>query len=171
VSESNTRLSWWQVRDTFVDWYIYLYAVIVMCNLAVIKCLVMNLPSIMGSIGFSNAESHLMTIPPYVLSCLGCLIGGYSSTRHLEHSFHYTFLLSIGILGFVLMLIVTNQIKAATYISICIAHCGTFAALPILLAWLTNNIGGHTKRTVAVSFVTGVGQIGGILVPQVRLLI
>ncbi|CAF1193017.1 unnamed protein product [Rotaria sordida] len=65
------------------------------------------------------------------------------------------------------MIILTNQNQAATYISICIAHCGTLAALPILVAWVTNNVGGHTKRAVAVSFATAVVQIGGVLVPQI----
>ncbi|CAF1586820.1 unnamed protein product, partial [Didymodactylos carnosus] len=32
------------------------------------------------------------------------------------------------------------------------------------MSWLTNNIGGHTKRAVTTGFVIGFGNISGIVV-------
>ncbi|CAF1008862.1 unnamed protein product [Rotaria sordida] len=56
--------------------------------------------------------------------------------------------------------------NVAVYVSTCVACCGTISAFPLLLAWLTNNVGGHTKRAMAVGFLVGIGQIGGVLAPQ-----
>jgi hypothetical protein len=35
------------------------------------------------------------------------------------------------------------------------------------MSWLTKNVGGHTKRAMAVGFAMGIGQIGGIVAPLV----
>ncbi len=66
------------------------------------------------------------------------------------------------------MVTLNVQGKAALYVSNCIACCGVFSGLPLLLSWITNNIGGHTKRFIAIGFVMTVGQIGGIIWPFVR---
>jgi cyanate permease len=169
-SISNNRLSWRQMGYVFIDWRIYLYVIIAVGDLAVKKCLIVYLPSIIQDMGFAKEQVCLMIIPPYALACLSSLLGGYLTMRRNEHSFHLAFFLSIGILGFILMISLINSGKASMYISICIAFCGTFPALSILLSWLTNNVGGHTKRAIAVGFVAAMGQIGGIIMPQVRLI-
>jgi hypothetical protein len=35
------------------------------------------------------------------------------------------------------------------------------------MSWLTKNVGGHTKRAMAVGFAMGLGQIGGVVAPLV----
>ncbi|CAF4573877.1 unnamed protein product, partial [Rotaria sp. Silwood2] len=55
----------------------------------------------------------------------------------------------------------------AIYMSISVAFCGVFSAYPLLLSWLTNNVGGHTKRAMAVSLVLGIAQFGGIATPLI----
>jgi hypothetical protein len=69
------------------------------------------------------------------------------------------------------MLTLFDQGKVAMYISTTIGFCGTFSALSLILSWLTNNIGGYTKRAMAISFVIGTSQIGGIMMPLVRVLL
>lgn len=81
------------------------------------------------------------------------------------------FCLSIALLGFILMLTLNNQGKEVLYVSGCVTCCGVFSALPLLLSWLTKNVDGHTKKSIAISFVLAVGQIGGIILPLVRLLL
>jgi hypothetical protein len=168
-STLDTIISWRQVRYAFVDWRIYLYALIAIGDLTVIKYLAIYLPSLVDGIGDSKAYAHLLTAPPYLVACLCCVLGGYSSSRRNEHGFHLAFFLSIALLGFILMVSFVDHNKAATYASICVASGGAFGALTILLSWLTNNVGGHTKRMTAIGFVMGMGQIGGIVMPQVRM--
>ncbi len=69
------------------------------------------------------------------------------------------------------MVTLFNQGNVTIYVSTCIACCGTFSAFPLLFSWLTNNVGGHTKRAMAIGFIKSIGHIGGILAPQVRLLV
>ncbi len=169
-STSSNRLSWRQIRYAFTDWRIYLYAIIAVGDLAVTKYLTIYLPSIIQDMGFAKEQVCLMTIPPYALACLSTLLGGYVTTRRNKHSFHLAFFLSIGILGFILMISLVDSGKAAMYVSVCIAFCGALPALSILISWSTNNVGGPTKRVIAIGFVSAMGQIGGIIMPQVRII-
>jgi predicted MFS family arabinose efflux permease len=165
---SDSLLSWRQVRHVFVDWRIYMYAGICIGTMGTKKCLMTYLPSIVASLDYSEEEVDLMTMIPYGFSCLSILLGSYSASRRNEHGLHLAFFLCFALLGFALMINLADRVKIATYIGLCIACCGTFSAVPILLSWLTNNVGGNTKRTIAVGMMLGIGQIGGVVEPQVK---
>lgn len=66
------------------------------------------------------------------------------------------------------MLVLFDKGKIAIYLSTAIPFFGLFCVFPLLLSWLTNNIGGYTKRTVAISLVIGIGEMSGIFTPLVR---
>ncbi len=169
-TESDSRLSWQQVRYVFIDWRIYLYVIIVVGNLGAMQSITLFLPSLVNDMNQSNSLTHLLTAPPYVIACLCCIIGGYSSSRRSEHGFHVAFFLFLALVGFILMASLADRGKIPVYISSCIACCGVYTAFPILLSWLTKNIGGHTKRAVAVCCFMTIGQLGGVLASQVRIL-
>jgi predicted MFS family arabinose efflux permease len=140
-------------------------------DLTVFKFLTTYLPELAKSMSGYKEEAHLMIIPVYFAACICCLLAGYSSSRQNEHSFHIAFCLSVALLGSILMVTLFDQGNMAMYASTCIACCGSFSAFSLILSWLTNNVGGHTKRAMAVGFLISIGQIGGILAPQVRLLL
>ncbi len=171
ANSDNARVSWRQVLYVFIDWRIYLYALIGICNLGMVKYLTTYLPSLMEDVGYLGADVHLMTAPPYVCAFVCCLLANYSSSRRSEHGFHLLFCLFVALLGFILMVILIDRGKAAVYVSSCIACCGVFSAFPLLLSWLTNNVDGHTKKSIAIGFFMGIGQIGGVVLPLVRLLL
>lgn len=68
----------------------------------------------------------------------------------------------------ILMLTLNQRGETVLYINTCIACCGLFPALRLILSWRANNIGSLTKRFIAVGFVTGIGQIDGITMPLVQ---
>jgi predicted MFS family arabinose efflux permease len=160
-SESDARISWRQVKYVLIDWRVYLYFVISMGNLGVIKCFTLFLPCLLNQISHSTPLTHLITVPPYIAACFCCVLGGYSSSRRNEHGLHIAFFLFVALLGFISMLIVADRNKVAIYISSCIVCCGLYTAFPIALSWLTKNIGGHTKRALAVCCFIAMGQLGG----------
>lgn len=145
----------------------YLYAAISIGDLGGIKCLMTSLPCFLNDMGYSIEQAQLMTVIPYAISCLTILLSGYSSSRHNEHGLHHAFCLGISLLGLILMITLEDRGKLIVCISISTAFCGTFSALSILWSWVANNVGGNTKRTVAVGMLSGIGQIGAIIQPQV----
>jgi hypothetical protein len=168
----NALLSWQQVFYVFIDWRIYLYALIAIGNLGIMKYLTAYLPLLVEEMDIPKETGvHLMTVPLYVFVLMCCLLVSYSASRRYELGFHLMFCLIVALLGFILMLTLIDRGKATLYVSSCIACCGIFSAIPLLLSWLTNNIGGQTKRSIAIGFVLGIGQIDGIILPLVRLLL
>lgn len=175
VADSNftagTRISWRQARSVFIDWRIYLYALIVVADNGVVQCLTTLMPSLVAAMGYSRHIAHLMTAPIYIVTCVCCLLIGYSSSRRNEHGYHVAFCLTVSLFGLILMLIFFDQDKVALYFATMIGFCGAFSAFPLIIVWLTNNIRGHTKRAMAISFIIGIGQIGAIMMPLVRVLL
>ncbi len=167
----NALLSWQQVFYVFIDWRIYLYALIAIANLGIMKYLTAYLPLLVEEMGIPKEGGHIMTAPLYVFVFVCCLLVSYSSSRRYEFGFHLMFCLIVALLGFILMLTLIDRGKATLYVSSCIACCGIFSAIPLLLSWLTNNIGDQTKRSIAIGFILGIGQIDGIILPLVRLLL
>ncbi|UJR19693.1 hypothetical protein I4U23_022827 [Adineta vaga] len=163
--ELNNRLSWRQVQYVFTDWRIYIYGLIAIGNETVILCLTTFFPTLIKTAGYSHTETHLLPVPCYILACLCCLLINYSSSQRNEHGYHIIFCLFISLIGFILILTLFKHGKIAIYISMSITFCGVLSSFPLLLSWLTNNIGGHTKRVTAISFVIGTAQIGGIITP------
>lgn len=164
------QLSWRQVRYVFVDWRMYLYGLIAIGNLGAILALTTFFPTLIESMIYSKTEAHLMTTPAYAVACICCLLTSYSSSRRNEHGYHIAFCLSVGLFGFILMLTLFDLGKVAIYVSTTITLCGILSAFPLLLSWVTNNVGGQTKRAMAIHFVVGMAQIGGVVIPLVRLL-
>ena len=157
-----------QLFDVFTDGRVYLFAVIGVGNLAVTKYLTTYLPSLVHLMGYHPAEAHLLTIPPYTVACICCLLVGYSSSRRNEHVYHQLFCLAVALVGFILWVTLTDSGRVALYISTCIGCCGMLSAFPLLLCWLTHVIDGRTRRAMAIGFVMGIGQIGGVVLPLVR---
>lgn len=166
----NSRLWWRQVFRCFTDWRVYLYVVIAIGVLAVERCLITYLPLLVESMGYQDKNIYLMTIPLYGVTLTCCLLVSYMASRRNEHFFHLSASLLVSLIGFVLMITLFEQGTLVIYISLCIASCGIFAAYPLLLSWLTNNVHGHTKRAMAIGFLVGAGNIGGIFSPQVILI-
>ena len=169
-STSSTRFSWQQVRHAFIDRRVYLYVVIGVGNWAVFKCVVMYFPEFLKRMCICK-EVHLFAIPIYFVTCICCLITGYSASCRNEHSFCLVFAQLIALLGFILKVTLSNEGNIAMYVSASIAYCGTFSAIPLFLSWLAHNVGGHTKRAGAIGLTNTICQIGGVLGPQVGLLL
>lgn len=157
--EQNNLISWRQIRYAFTDWRIYLYASIFTGNLGLMRCCTVYLPSFVLIMSSKCDHAHLWTVPAYVVAVIFSLLIGFSSSRYYEIGYHASFALFISGLGFLLMGTVGESSTFLMYISMIAAVSGTFAAFPIVLSWVTINVGGRTKRTVAIRLVSAFGNI------------
>ncbi|CAF4463997.1 unnamed protein product, partial [Rotaria magnacalcarata] len=160
---SDSWISWRQVKYALTDRRIYLHMLIGIGNVTPTLCFTLALPSLLHGINASAPLTHLMVAPMYVIACVSCLVGSYSSSLHNEHGLHTATCLFISLIGFIILIFVGDQSKTAIYISSCIACCGMYTTFPIALSWLTKNVGGHTKRAMAICCVHAVDHLGGVL--------
>ncbi|CAF4925698.1 unnamed protein product, partial [Rotaria socialis] len=109
--EAYNWLSWRQVRYVFTDWRVYLYTVISIGNLGVIRCWTVYFPSFVQMITSSPENEHWLSVPSYVVATLCVFIVGFSASRNNEHGYHLTAALAIGAIGFLLMAVVEEKSK------------------------------------------------------------
>ena len=168
AKHESVRFSWRQAFHALTDFRVYLYALMVFGNVGIIKYVNTYFPLLVENMGSLNIDEHLMAMPLYAVAFVCCLLASYSSSRKHEYGFHIVFCLLTSLVGFILMIALIDRSRAAAYVCKCIACSGSFSAYPLMLSWLTNNVSGHTKRSIAVGFVIGVGgQISGIIIPFV----
>lgn len=166
--KSNNRLSWRQVYYVFIDWRIYLYLLIGLGSIGILRCLPVIGPPLLNSFTFSQPFVELAIILLYLVAIMSCLLGSCSAYFHDEHGFHISGFLSIAILGYILLAAMVDKNRIAGYVGFCLVVCGICGASPILLSWSTNNVRGHTKRAVAIGCFIAVYQLPGIFIPRVR---
>nr|CAG8450409.1 13654_t:CDS:2 [Entrophospora candida] len=150
-----------QLISVFTDYKIYIYTLMMILTVTISSSLLVFTPSIIRDLGFDTLAAQALSTPPFIIGTMGIFFTAWSSNRYNERGLHIVGpgLVSIaGILG----LIFVEPVKAnitARYILFCIVITGALSYLPVLTGWFINNI--------AIAFIVGVGQIGGIIGGQV----
>lgn len=119
------------------------------------------LPTIIKSMGYSNHQSQLLTIPPYVAACTITIAAGYATDRvKVRGPFMLGFCL-VAMLGWVMLL--ASGKPAVQYTGTFFAAAGVFPLIPVGVAWNSNNIGGSLKRGVGIAMQVASGNLGGVV--------
>ncbi|KAH8807937.1 major facilitator superfamily domain-containing protein [Xylogone sp. PMI_703] len=119
-------------------------------------------PTILKSLGYSNAEAQVHTIPVFIVALCSLLICAYLSGK-VGH--RYGFLMfgsGIGIIGWSIEL---AQVKAvsARYFGMFAITASAYIQMPILVVWLANNMGGNAKAAFATGVMIGLGNCGNLV--------
>ena len=125
-------------------------------------------PYVFGMFGCRNSVSADInfTCNLYHIACFTTVGFAFSADRRQERGLHLVVAASIGMIGYILLITLKEQAPAARFVAATLACCGVFPLIPLSSVWNSNNVGGHTKRGVAIAFVTGVGNAGGIISGQ-----
>lgn len=143
------------------DWKIWVHMFITIGVYTPLYSVSLFLPTIVSSLGYTNNDSQLMTVPPYVVACVFCIGANYAADRHGQRGLYMIAFNLIAIVGFV-MLIVSEDNKVK-YIGCFLAASGIYPNVPQGVAWNGNNIGGSVKRGVGIAMHVGFGNLGGAI--------
>jgi MFS family permease len=119
-------------------------------------------PTILKTLGYTNAEAQVHTIPVYIVALISLLICSYLSGR-IGHRYGFlVFGAAVGIVGWAIELV---QVKAisARYFGMFALTASAYIQMPILVVWLANNMGGNAKAAFATGFMIGVGNCGNLV--------
>lgn len=152
-----------QIRLAFLDWKVWLYMMIQFCGLTPVYCISTFLPSIIKNMGYENIMAQLLTVPPYFIASLIQVFSSWLAGGLKQRSNHLMIFLLIGITGFLYLILSTNVL----YLGVFMACAGVFSSNALILPWATSNIGGKTKRAVAIALVAASGGIGGVVSGQI----
>ena len=101
--------------------------------------------------GYLNRIAQLITIPPYVTTCVLAIIIAHFSDKVKHRGSFIFWSLALSGVGFIMAITTPDRpnMVGVTYAQCFLACCGFFPALPGCgcISWLANNVAGpHTKE-------------------------
>jgi len=148
------------VWQALLDYKTYIQALIYMFFLIAGYSIVLFLPTIIHSLGYSAANAQLLSIPPYVVACIFTILTGYISDKlNLRGPFLVGGAI-VAIIGYTIL--ITETRPGVAYVGTIIAAAGIFPTIAVNLAWAGSAAGGDVRKGVTFAMVIGLGNFGGV---------
>jgi sugar phosphate permease len=147
--------------DALKDWKIYVHMLITIGIYTPLYSISLFLPTIVKNMGYTNNQSQLMSVPPYVLGCIVTITGGFLADRSRSRGPYMIFFCIVAIIGFTLL--IASKQAHVQYAGTFFVVSGIYPNVPLGVAWNGNNIGGATKRAVGIAMHVGFGNLGGVI--------
>ncbi|KAG8715178.1 hypothetical protein FRC09_016846 [Ceratobasidium sp. 395] len=149
------------VWDAVRDWKTYAYMLIFIACTTPTYSMSLFLPTIIKNMGYTAEKAQLLSVPPYILACILTVIVGVTADRFKTRGRFMVVFFLIAMVGFAMLM---ASIKPAVqYTAVFIAAAGTFPTNAMCMAWCGNNIGGATKKSVAIAMIVAFGNFGGLI--------
>jgi MFS transporter, ACS family, DAL5 transporter family protein len=123
------------------------------------------LPSIIANLGYKAADAQLLSTPPYILAMIVALINAWLSDKYKVRGPLILCSQSLAIIGFAVLL-GTKKAKYG-YMATFFTCSGTYATVPVLLSWASNNTGGDTKKAVRIALMVYLNTFTSHVAPDV----
>lgn len=121
------------------------------------------MPTILNEFGWTARAAQVHTIPVYAVSAVGMVSVAYLSD-YFKHRFGFIILgCCIATIGYGMLLGQAHLSSDAKYAAVFLISLGGFICPPIALAWLSNNVSGHWKRSFSSAAQVALGNIAGIV--------
>lgn len=111
--------------------------VIVFCFVA--SGTVTNLfPTVVKTLGYSNVDSLLLTVPPYILAVLTTFLNSWHADRTGERYFHITLPMYFAVIAFIIAATTTKI--GPRYFAMMLMPAGVYTGYVVALAWISNTL-------------------------------
>ncbi|CAN9354950.1 unnamed protein product [Alternaria alternata] len=118
--------------------------------------------------GYSSAQSQLLTIPPYAVATIFTIFWAILSERYARRALFILTTSTVAIIGYIILLANTDP-KArpgVSYVGTFFAAIGIYPSVALILCWPAINVSGQTKRATANAMQISIGNLGAVLGTQ-----
>jgi MFS family permease len=125
-------------------------------------------PTIIKDMGYTNAQSQLLTIPPYAVATIFTIFWAILSERYKRRALFIITTSTVAIIGYIILLANTDP-KArpgVSYVGTFFAAIGIYPSVALVLCWPAINVSGQTKRATANAMQISIGNLGAVLGTQ-----
>ncbi|KAL8887515.1 MAG: hypothetical protein Q9192_006314 [Flavoplaca navasiana] len=157
---SKNQTFWNGMKLAFQDIKMWNLMVILFCFVA--SGTVTNLfPTIVGTLGYSNIVSLLLTVPPYVLGVITTFLNSWHADRTGERYFHITLPLYFAVIAFI---IAAATIRTGPrYLAMMVMIPGVYTGYVVALGWISNTLPRPpAKRAAALAAINAVSNASSI---------
>jgi len=125
------------------------------------------LPAIIRQFGFSDIISNLLTVPIHVATVVAVICNGIHSDKTSERYFHILIPNCIALVawGLEAYSLESNNL-ALQYTMIIFGTFTSTMAAPVAIIWPMDFMIGSTAAAIAPGIIVGIGNLGGIIGPQ-----
>ena len=127
----------------------------------------------------ANARAQLLTVPPYAVCAVVLCLTSYTSDRLQSRGLCVALSASLGGIGYLLLLTVTENNHVRYFATFCITS-GTYTVIGVIIAWckfavrlsriiwltiflVAHNLGSETKKATGIPLYMAIGQCGSVL--------
>ncbi|KAH9820744.1 major facilitator superfamily domain-containing protein [Melampsora americana] len=157
LHESSTKIDWNGVKRAFTDWKTYVISVLYSCMNLTLGSVSGFLPTIVSSMGYSNASAQLHTVPPYAVALVFMISLSTISDKLSSRGFPIVSVFSISSIGWLILLLVETNQHVRYFATFCVV-IGGYAAIPLIIGWVSNNTPNQSQRAVSLGMLNTVGQ-------------
>ncbi|KAI8985572.1 MFS general substrate transporter [Trametes punicea] len=158
-SAAGESLRWHYIWRSVLDWKTWVGMLLYMGADGPLYAFSLFLPSIINQLGFKATPANLLTVPVYTLACIVTCVVGFIADRHGCRGYLTMLSFAVGAAGYIILIASRNA--ALSYVAVYLAACGIYPAIPNIIAWVSNNVEGSYKRSVALAMVISFGNING----------
>lgn len=124
-------------------------------------------PTILHQLGWTSVRAQVMSIPIYLVATVIALVTAYASDR-LRHRFAFTMTgCLLATIGYIILICQKSVPVGARYFALYAITGGGYMTQPILMGWLSNNMAGHYKQSIASAMQIGLGNCGGLVASNI----
>ncbi|ELU42127.1 Major Facilitator Superfamily protein [Rhizoctonia solani AG-1 IA] len=146
VQSEARAVNWDHVRLSLLDYRTWMLSILYQSLNVALSSISVFLPTIIRTLGYTNAKAQLMSVPPYACAGVVMLVVAKMSDRlRLRGPF------------------VAGSLVHARYAAIFLAVTGTYCGIPIAMSWTTGNGGSETRRAVNMAMLNTIGQAMAVL--------
>ncbi|KAI1810901.1 major facilitator superfamily domain-containing protein [Poronia punctata] len=129
--------------------------------------LVFFMPTILVEFGWEAREAQVHSIPVYAVTAVAMVLVAYLSDRSRHRYGFIMFGCVLATVGLGMLLGQASLSRDAKYGALFLISIGGYVATPMCLVWLSNNISGHWKRAFGAGIQVTIGNIVGVVAPNV----
>lgn len=125
-------------------------------------------PTIIKDMGYTNAQSQLLTIPPYALATMFTIFWAILSERYKRRALFIVTTSTVAIIGYIILLANKDPKSrpGVSYVGVFFAAIGIYPSVALVLSWPAINVSGQTKRATANAMQISIGNLGAVLGTQ-----
>jgi len=161
-NERESGIDWRAVRYAFKQPTTYIVALMYSCTNLNLGSVNGFLPTIIKTLGYSNANAQLFSVPPYAVTLVVMYGLNYMSDRQQRRGYYLILAFAIGLVGWAILLGVAHNLHARYFATFCIVTSG-YTVIPITMAWQSANSPSESQRAVRLGMLNTIGQALGIL--------
>ncbi|EGG11815.1 uncharacterized protein MELLADRAFT_33106 [Melampsora larici-populina 98AG31] len=156
------RVDWSGVKRAFTDWKSYAIAVLYSCMNLTLGSVSGFLPSIISSMGHEGPIAQLYSVPPYFVAFLVMTLISIGSSRYNTRAIPIAGVFLVSSIGWMILLLV-NGYDHFRYFATFLIVIGGYAAIPLIIGWVSNNTGSESQRAISLGMLNSIGQLLAIL--------